>query len=212
MIDLTVNLKLFLKCIMITLLLNSCNGQNRDKDVCKSNYIKAKGEISKFYVNNNKDLLSDALKDVQKAFNCPETRKASIELKISVLSLLKKYDVAYQFVDSLEEKDFSKPYKKKMQYDFLKGLNYESESKIVDRNIYYNKAILEIQTFVNNQKNIDQEAYYDLFFVKSKILNSEQISDEINKLKIKYPADKDFFESLKESFNEGTKQINASVK
>ena len=206
------NLKVFFSCILITMLLSSCNGQNGNKDTCKVNYIEAKKKFNEFYVHNNAILLSDALKDVQKSLDCPETRGASIELKISALSLLKKYDKAYQFVDSLEEKDFSKPYKKKMQYNFLKALSYESKSKITDRNIYYNKAILEIQTFVNNQKAIDQEAYYDLFLVKSKILNSKQISDEINNLKVKYPADKDFFESLKESFNEETKQINASVK
>lgn len=213
MSNLTFNLKLFLKCISITLFLNSCNGQNKDKDICKSNYIEAKRKVSKFYMNNNdKILLSDALKDVQKSLNCPETRNASIELKISALSLLKKYDIAYQFVDSLEEKDFLKPYKKKMQYNFLKALSYESKNKIADRDNYFNKAILEIQTFIDNQKTIDQEAYYDLFLVKSKILSPKQINEEITSLKIKYPNDKDFFEALKESFNEETKQINATVK
>ncbi len=205
------SLQIFFNCILILTILSSCNGQNTSKD-CKTSYIEAKKKFNKFYTDNNSVLLSDALKDVQKSLNCPETRIASIELKMSALSLLKKYDIAYQFVDSLADKDFSKPYKKKMQYDFFKALNYESKSKIADRNIYYNKAILEIQTFVSNQKTIDQEAYYDLFLVKSKILTSEQISDEINNLKTKYPADKDFFESLKESFKDETKQINASVK
>lgn len=205
------NLNIFFNCILVLTILSSCNGQNTNNN-CKTSYIEAKKKFNKFYTDNNNNWLTDALKDVQKSLNCPETRSASIELKISALSLLKKYDIAYQFVDSLKEKDFSKPYKKKMQYDFLKALSYESKSKIVDRDIYYNKAISEIQAFVNTQKTIDQEAYYDLFLVKSKILDSEQISDEINNLKIKYPADKDFFESLKKSFNEGTKQINASVK
>lgn len=206
------NPKQFFSCTIIVLILSSCNGQNGNKDICMSNYLEAKKKFNKFYADNNAVLLSDALKAVEKSLDCPETRIASIELKISALSLLKKYDKAYQFVDSLKENDFSKSYKKKMQYNFLKAMSYESKSKITDRNIYCNKAILEIQTFINNEKTIDQEAYYDLFLVKSKILNSQQISEEINNLKTKYPTDKDFFESLKESFNNDTKQINASVK
>lgn len=205
------NLQVIFKCILVLTILSSCNGQNTNQD-CKTSYIEAKKKFNEFYATNNTVLLADVLKDVQKSLNCPETRSASIELKISALSLLKKYDIAYQFVDSLEDKDFTKPYKKKMQYDFLTALSYESKSKIPDRDAYFNKAILEIQTFIDNQKTIDQEAYYDLFLVKSKFLSPEQISEEINSLKIKYPSNKDFFETLKESFNEGTKQINASMK
>lgn len=200
------NLQAFLNCILIITFLCSCNGQTANKDVCKTSYINAKKKFNNFYTEKNPILLSDALKDVQKSLNCPETRSASIELKISALSLLKEYDNAYQFIDSLEEKDFSKPYEKKMQYNFFKALSYESKSKIADRDLYYNKALLEIQTFLNSQKTIDQEAYYELFMVKSRLLSSEQISDEITILKIKYPADKVFFESLKESFSEEVKQ------
>lgn len=151
----------------------------------------------------------DALKDIQKSLDCPETRNASVELKISALSILKEYDKGYQFIDSLEEKDFSKSYKKKMQYNFLKALSYESKSNISDRNIYYNKAISEAQAFIDSKKTIDEEAYYDLFFVKSKILNTKEINSEIDSLKMKYPSDKDFFESLKDSFNETSKEVNA---
>ncbi|MEO6177904.1 MAG: hypothetical protein ABIP27_22300 [Flavobacterium circumlabens] len=201
------NLQAFLNWIIIITFLCSCNGRTANKDVCKTSYINAKNRFNKFYTQKNPVLLSNALKDVQKSLNCPETRSASIELKISVLSLLKEYDKAYHFIDSLEEKDFSKPYKKKMQYNFFKALSYESKSKIADRDLYYNKALVEIETFVDSQKNIDQEAYYELFMVKSRLLSSEQISDEINILKIKYPTDKIFFEALKESFNEKVKQV-----
>ncbi|MBF4494097.1 hypothetical protein IR010_16225 [Flavobacterium sp. MR2016-29] len=205
------SIKLFFKCIIAILFLCSCNGQNANKEDCKTNFIKARTKLNKFYTENNPVLISDAVKDVEKSLDCPETRSASIDLKISALSLLKKYDVAYKFIDSLEEKDFSKPYKKKMQYNFFKALDCESKLQNDDKKKYFDIAITEIQTFINNQKTIDQESYYELFLVKSKILSAEQVSDEINILKIKYPADKNFFESLKESFDENPKQINASI-
>lgn len=205
-------IRVFLSCIFIITFLYSCNGQTGNKDVCKTNYINAKNKFNKFYNEKNPVLLSDALKDVQKSLDCPETRNASIELKISALSFLKEYDKVYKFIDSLEEKDFSKSYEKKMQYNYFKALDCEFKKQNEDKKKYFDKAISETQNYINNQKTIDQEAYYNLFLVKSKILNVKQINDEINNLKIKYPADKDFFESLKESFNEETKQINASVK
>lgn len=195
---------------MITFLY-SCNGQTTNKDVCKTNYIIAKNKFDKSYTDKNKMLLSEALKYVQKSLDCPETRTASIELKISALSFLKEYNKAYVFIDSLEEKDFSKPYEKKMQYNYFRGLDCELKLKNKEKKKYFETAIIEIQNFINNQKSIDQEAYYNLFLVKSKILNSKQINEELNELKIKYPNEKDFFESLKESFNEETKQITVSA-
>lgn len=206
------SLRIFFNCIVMITFLCSCNGQTGNKDVCKTNYISAKNKFNKFYTEKNPALLSDALKDVKKSLDCPETRMASIDLKISALSFLKEYNKAYEFIDSLAEKDFSKPYEKRMQYNYFKALDCESKLQNEDKKIYFDKAIAEIQNFIDNQKSFDQEAYYNLFLVKSKILSPEQINKEIDNLKIKYPNDKDFFEALKESFNEEAKQINASVK
>jgi hypothetical protein len=204
-------LKIFYSYILVITFLCSCNGQTGNKDVCKTNYINARNKFNKFYIEKNPVLLSEALQDVEKSLDCPITRPASIELKISVLYSLKEYNKAYQFIDSLEEKDFSKPYEKKMQYNFFKALDCEAKSQDEDKKKYFGIAILEIQNFINHQKLIDQKAYYDLFLVKSKVLNEKQFNEELNNLKIKYPNDQDFFEVLKESFTEKPKQVNAVV-
>lgn len=202
--------KIFTNILLITFLC-SCNGQTGNEDVCKTNYINARNKINKFYTEKKTVLLSEALQDVEKSLDCQITRSASIELKIAVLYSLKEYNKAYEFINSLEEKDFSKPYEKKMQYNFFKALDCEAKSQDDDKKKYFGIAIMEIQNFINDQKSIDQIAYYDLFLVKSKVLNEKQFNDELTNLKIKYPNGQDFFEALKESFDEKPKQVNAVV-
>jgi len=81
-----------------------------------------------------------------------------------------------------------------------------------NRNIYLKKSVVELENFIKEQKVLDQEAYYDLFLIKSKILNKKELTNYIEKLKKQYPTDKDFFEALKQSFDEQLKQIQASQK
>lgn len=200
------NIGLFIFACFLT----SCNGQNTNIETCKEHLKKSKTAFNSFYTQNDQNLLLTALKESELAQDCPETKQASIELKISILSLQKNYNKAYTFVDSLDIKDFTKPYKKDMQSNLFRALDYELKSDLKNRNLYLKKAINEINNFIGDQKVIDKEAYYDLFFIKSKMLNKNQLEVDIVLLKKKYPNDKSFFELLKESFNDEEKQISIS--
>ena len=207
MIILNNKLKVSVQLFFLTILLNSCHGQTgANIEECKSHIVNASKMVNSFYSEKKQNLLSDALKEVEFSMNCPETKNKSIEMKISILALQLQYDKASEFVNSLSENDFSKPYKKNMQYHLFKALSFESKSDIKNRDANFKQSIESINQFIGKSKSIDQEAYYDLFLVKSKMLKKEEISQELNALKKKYPSDADFFELLKESFNEEVKQ------
>ncbi len=198
--------------IVFVCLISSCNGQNSNIEQCKTHFKTAKKTFSSFYTDKNQKLLTEALKEVELSQNCPQTRLVSIELKISILSAKKDYQAGYKFVESLDKKDFAKPYKKDMQSNMFKALDYESKSDIKNRNLYLKKATAEIESFINEQNATDQEAYYDLFLIKSKMLSKNELDGNILLLEKQHPSDKDFFEVLKESFNEQVKQVNVSPK
>ncbi len=192
-------------------LASSCNGQNSNTIQCKVDFKNAKKAFNSFYKERNEELLSEALKEVELSQSCPETRKASIELKVSILSLQKNYDKAFKFVESLDVNDFAKSYKKEMESNLLKALDYESKSDLKNKSLYLKKAIVVIESYINQQKTTDQEAYYDLFFIKSKMLSKNELDSNILLLEKQYPVDKDFFEALKESFNEQPKEIHPTT-
>ena len=198
--------------MVLACLVSSCNGQNSNVEQCKSHLKSAKKSFNSFYTEQNQKLLTEALKDVELSESCQETRLASIELKLSILSTKKDYQTAYKFVESLDKSDFTKPYRKNMQSNLFKALEYENKSDLKNHKLYLQKATTEIERYINEQKTIDQEAYYDLFLLKSKILSKSELDADIILLEKQYPADKDFFELLKESFNEQPKQVKVSSK
>jgi hypothetical protein len=193
--------------IVILCLISSCNGQSREEQ-CKMHFKKAQKAFNSFYTEQNQKLLTEALTEVELSKGCPKIRLGFIELKISILSAKKDYQTGYKFIESLNKNDFTKPYKKVMQYNLFKSLDYESKSDLKNKNLYLKKAVAEIDNYIKEQKIIEQEAFYDLFFVKSKLLKKDEINQELNVLKKEYPSNSDFFEILKETFNEDIKQGN----
>ena len=194
----------------VIILLGSCNAQSKQLEDCQLSYKNAKADFSTYYKINEKLLLNKSLNNVEQALKCKETRYKAIDLKISLLILLKKYRNGYKFIDSLSEKDFKKGYKKKMNYNYFLALEHESKTDTVNRNKYFNYIIVDIQNYIQQEKmskgKFDKEAYYDLFFVKKNFLNLQQVNAEVDLLKEQYPNEKDFFDSLKETL------INAEPK
>jgi hypothetical protein len=196
--------------LSLILCFTSCNGQSKQSADCIASYKKAKTALNTYYGNNEQSLLQESLNNVEQAIRCEETKFKAIDLKISLLMLLKKYKTGYQFIDSLSEKDFSTGYKKKMNYNFFLAMEYESKKDTFNRNLVLNVVILDIQNYIQNEKmpvgKLDDQVYYDLYTIKSKILDQSKLSTEIDSLKKIYPGQEAFFESLKESFNDESKK------
>ncbi len=189
--------------VHIIFCISSCNGQSTIGD-CKTGAKNAKSNLNGYYENYDPALLNKALYYIEQSMPCKETRLQAVELKMSVLILLKEYKAGYEFIDSLQQSDFSKEYKKKMNLNIFKALEYEANADTVNAYKFYTEAINDLSLYIektNNDKQIDKDAYYDLYFLKSKVLSHGQMEDELEKLAEKYPSYKEFFTVLKSSFN-----------
>lgn len=203
-------------CGLFLVLINSCNGQHAS-DSCISQIKNARAAFSYYLMNDDtsQSKLITILSEVDSSMQCSNTKMASIELKISILLKLKEYQAGYAFVDSLKQADFKLPYKKQMWSYCFQALDYEAKGDTINKNRYFNEAAKKIQNYIR-QKNlspegIGEEVYYDLFEMKVKILNKEELDKEFNILKNKYPNDKDFIDELSSSIEEnGEKSIEAN--
>jgi hypothetical protein len=197
----TIYLKKFLLVVVSAFILNSCSGQARDTDSCKQNYIRARSKLNSYYKNSKRSLLIASLNYVDESVKCSATRLASVELKISLLTLLRRYKAGYDYVDSLSEADFKYPYKKKMFYYYLRSLNYKNNFDVNNANRMLSQAGSGIQVYID-EKNLAksqdlQEAYYDLFFIRQKLVGSKQTAAEIDVAKKQHPELITFLDQLK---------------
>lgn len=182
-----------------------CNGQTNQSQICAENYKKAKASLNKYYINNNRSDLEESLESIETAIGCKEMRSASIDLKIPVLMLLEKYKSGYEFVDSLSQTDFNASYKKLMIASFFRALEYGQKRDTTNRNKLFNETIVYIQKYIQEDTSAgiaDENAYYDLFMVKSRVLDISSINKEIDSLMNVYPNQKAFFDVLRNSLKE----------
>jgi hypothetical protein len=129
-------------CFFFTLF--SCNSQSTKTDNCKLQFKAAKDSLNAYYRGNEESLLQSALENVERSIRCDEIRDKSIELKISLLILLKKYKIGYMFIDSLRRDDFKASYKKKMNYNYFLVLEHESKGDTTNRDKLLNEIISDI--------------------------------------------------------------------
>jgi hypothetical protein len=195
------------KYIIILVLLYffySCKGQSADVDSCKQNLKIAKENIKSYYKNNNKTSLLYAIDNANLSAQCAETRIGAIEIKLSIYMLLKEYKTGQIYLDSLKEDDFKLNYKRDYWYNYFAALEAESKSDTTERNKFYNEIIINVENYLKSKDTssgiLDKEPYYDLFYIKSKILGRNEFDNQINNLEKKYAIDSIFLESLKSTF------------
>jgi hypothetical protein len=172
-------------------------------------------QINEYYQLQQKNTLQDALSDLNKPLKCPETKKKSIELKISVLVLLNEFKWGSSFIDSLNDDDFTFPYKKQMNYDYLIALDYDANGDTIARNKLIYKIVENITGYIKqsgfSEENFSEDVFYDLLFMKNKIIKGEAFKKEIDSLENKYPYKTSFFEIFREGFDD-TSKSSAPVK
>ena len=169
-------------CLVLMLFAN-CKRQNNNFDKGLSAYKKAEKNLNDYYRTKDDSLLYLGLKNAEESLQCSQTRYQAISLKIALLSQLKNYTRGYEFVDSLSESDFKLKYKKEMWHCYFHALESESIGDTTQRNIYLIKIISGIQNYIREVNMPDEkeyeEAYHDIFFSKTNILNN-QILDTIS--------------------------------
>jgi tetratricopeptide (TPR) repeat protein len=193
--------------VIFAVLFGNCQGQSTNLKDCISSFNKAKTALNSYYQNCDTSLLQKSLDNTELAMKCDTIRKAAIELKISILMLLKRYKNGYEFVDSLSTKDFIVSYEKEISYYSFQAMNYESNGDTINRNKCFNDAIEYIQNYIQQERlpsgKLDERVYYDLFLMKWRILNKQELKTEIELAEQQHPDNKDFFESLLSTFVDG---------
>jgi hypothetical protein len=158
-------------------------------------------EISKHFVKtNDTSSLERSIIFLIEASMCEKTRKSAIEQKIGTLILLRKYDQAIKFVDSLETEDLKYPFQKEVVLKNLLGLKAETLKDSINRHRYYSEGVLYLENYIKTQKPDSIEffaAYHDLFFLKEKILDTITFNNNLDSLIKAIPSKKRYFGSLK---------------
>jgi len=192
--------------IVTLMIIYGCRGQTNDYDRCYKYLNKARKSFNELLLGKeNKEIKVDSLISATDiAIECPATRMAAVELKCSILIRWKKYKEGYEFVESLKQEDFKLPYKKQLYWNYFHAYECEANIDTIGRNRYLNSIIKNVSRYIlekNTHSNeIDKEAYYDLFFIKSRVLSSQEFDGQLNILMKKFPNDKEFLEALKSTF------------
>lgn len=182
----------------LSLSFSNGTGVLSDKD-CQNNLSRANSLLNEYYTDGNEKDLSLSLSIIDSVFNlCPDNRGQLVSLKITLLTLLKDYDKGFEFVNTLEEKGFDKPYKRNMYLNTFKALSFEAKGDTIQRNVFFKELTNEIENYVNKNPT-DKSAITDLFFTKIRFTSKEVVIEEIDQMQENADADKDFYEALKES-------------
>jgi hypothetical protein len=183
--------------IFYTLSIYSCKGQTREGD-CIRKFNKARELAYAYPIRQS--ALDSALYLVNESINCDDIRKAAVDLKITLLVSMKKYSDGINFIRSLKEGDFTFRYKKQFMTNALSALEYNSKKDTIKRDLVYKAMANNIEHYITNE-NIDDkefvEIYTDLFSIKEKYLDANQINMEVEALKNKYPNKQSFFDLFK---------------
>jgi hypothetical protein len=184
----------------------SCKRRAPSYEDCKSHLRDALVDLNDYYRSNKTSSLQKSLENVNESVKCPETRRNSIDIKISVLELLGRYQSGYEFIDSLKEDDFHARYMKKFNYNYFRALDYESKRDTIVSKKILQETISDIQKYINEERmpadSVDEDAYLSLFMIKKKVLDSFQIGSQIDSLKKVFPKSTDYFNILRNTILE----------
>lgn len=180
------------------LFLCSCNGQSNCYEDCQKKF----GEIIKLSSSEptRQSALDSAMELANECMQCDSMKKAIVEIKIRLFATMKKYHEGIEFIDSLKESDFIFGYRQKFWIQSLKATEYESEKDTVNRDLIYKEMVNDMEQYIK-ERNINDTEFKDiytmLFAVKEKYLDANQINEEIEELKNKYPDKQSFLDFLK---------------
>jgi hypothetical protein len=158
-------------------------------------------EISKHFVEtNDTSSLERSISFLNEASICEKTRKSAIEQKIGTLIIMRKYDQAIKFVESLLTQDMEYPFQKEVVLKNLYALKAETLTDSKSRKKYYSEGILYLENYIRRLNPDSVEffaAYHDLFFLKEKILDTVTFNNSIDSLIRATPRMKKYFGSHK---------------
>src|ERR1700733_4617406 len=85
-------------CFICFLLLAECNGQSDQSADCYLRYSRANNSLNNFYKSNDQTQLTVSLAEVDSALQCMGAKPKAVELKVTLLLLLKRFKDGYDFL------------------------------------------------------------------------------------------------------------------
>ena len=131
----------------------SCHIPHDREIICYDNLKKA---TDLAYKNpDGKASLDSALIIVNRCMKCDSIKAAVVDLKIRLLITLGKFKEGSEFINSLQESDFTFPYKKTLNQDNFIALNFASKLDTVSRDKVYQKMSAYLGSYIkkNNLKS-----------------------------------------------------------
>ena len=186
--------------LLLILFALSCKQNTAEHSTdCDKTFKSASSQLNEYYLQNDREKLLMALSEIQLTIDsCREYKDRLGNLKLTVLALLKEYEWASAFVDSVDESKFDVPYKKDMYVNTYKALSFEQSGDTIERNKYLQKVVDEIEAYSLN-KTFSRDVIYDLYFTKAMFEPKDSLLLEIDQLKSEYPDELEFLEALKET-------------
>lgn len=175
----------------------SCHIPHDREIICEVNFKKARDLAYKNPTDSS--ALESALNIINRSMQCDSIKAAVVELKISLLLTLGKYDEGSKFIDSLHFSDFTFPYKRTLNHDNFIALGFASKSDTISRNKVYNKMAADLEGYIkqNNLKSKEfQEAFTELSSFPRNSSDSLKLTLLIDSLKIRYPDEEHFLDFL----------------
>lgn len=178
--------------ISLLFIIYSCKGSNSE-DTCLQLFNNAKENLNTYYETNN-EMYLEISKQYIDSVNCESFTYKIFNIKISLYNLRKDYNGGINYIKSLDENKFYKPYQKTMYLNnFQILLNNDSTDKNNNDSLY-NNTVIEIETYLKDKT--DKEAILDLLTLKSKFLSKDSLLKEINSIKKTNKYEDDFLNTV----------------
>lgn len=194
-------------CLFMVACLGACSEGTSEKDDCRKQFLAAR-KIA-FDTNATMSMRDSAITLLDKSLQCDEAKKAAVDIKITLLVSRKRFAEGMRFIDSLNENDFTFPYKKQFLLKALEALSFEDRGDTANRNRVCAAISAALEQYIEKHQLEPKEfmeIYVDMFLVKGKYLTDSELNREVELLKSKYPGKESFFNSLKQDANEAKSQ------
>jgi hypothetical protein len=116
------------------------------------------------------------------SIDCMPPNQKTFMLKLSVYSLLHRYDEGISYIESIDSTYFKSPYRRNIYVKSLEAKKASFMKDTVQATSLYEGIANELQVYLDKHSPNDA-ALMDLFEIKQKIEPKDKLIDEINELK-----------------------------
>ena len=172
-------------------LLAACNHDKESRKLLE----KANDNLYQFYLSNDTTLLFKAQKQLD-SIKGKSYRFKVFNTKITLLMLQGKYKEGIEYVESMDEADFDKEYKKNMYLKAFEAMDCRKRGNFAREKELYGDIMGEILSYMHKFSDDGNDVVMDLFFIKHRIETDAEIQKDIAELRATGMYDAGFLEAL----------------